>query len=245
MDAALDAMRQFGFPERLVRVTVRELLEVYTGEWHFIEVDAYTTLIEALLEKQNQLETKEIEASTSSRKDGDTSKMLIARPSSGVALSEHEAEVAVNDIEAAAESSSRVDEALPLAAALPTLEIDCPPGFEGYRRGCKDVRRDHDSGGGRQASASTRNGEDSKDILQSTMCLLPPCGSVPRVGANGVHPRGRRCYHGWIGGEEDAEKMQLAPPLLPEFLTKFFSGMEKQRPWGKRKRRWDVRPDDL
>ncbi|KAF8022041.1 hypothetical protein BT93_G2238 [Corymbia citriodora subsp. variegata] len=123
MDAALDAMRQYGFPERMVRQTVRELLEVYTGEWHFIEDDAYMILIEALLEKQDQHETMEVEASTGSGKDGDTSTMLIAGPSSsGVVLSEHEAEAAASYIEAPG-SSSQVDEALPLASALPTLEI--------------------------------------------------------------------------------------------------------------------------
>ncbi|XP_056161590.1 uncharacterized protein LOC115664518 isoform X1 [Syzygium oleosum] len=206
MDAALDAMRQYGFPERMVRETVRELLKVYTGEWHFIEVDAYMALIEALLEKQNQWETKEVEASTSSRKDGDTSTMLVVGPSSGVVSSEHEAEAAMSDTEAT-EAFSQVDEALPLTSAVPTLQSDCPPGFEGYRRGCEDVRRDHDS--------------------------------------NGVHLRSRRCYHGWIGGEEEAEIMQLTPPLLPEYLTEFISRMEKQRPQGQRKRRWDVRPEDL
>ncbi|KAF8022039.1 hypothetical protein BT93_G2237 [Corymbia citriodora subsp. variegata] len=48
MDAALDAMRQYGFPDRMVRrETVRELLEVSTGEWHFHEAEAYMTLREA------------------------------------------------------------------------------------------------------------------------------------------------------------------------------------------------------
>ncbi|XP_010067514.1 uncharacterized protein LOC104454385 [Eucalyptus grandis] len=295
MGAALDAMRQYGFPERIVRQTVRELLEVYTGEWHFIEVDAYMALIEALLEKQDQRETKEIEASTSSRHDGDTSTMLIAGPSSsGVVLPEHEAEAAMNYIEAPG-SSSRVDEAIPLASALPTLELDCPPGFEGYRRCCKDARRDHDSGGGRQASALMSNREssdaegilqsvarppgfegyrrcckdagrdhdsgggrqasalmsngessDAEGILQSVVRLSPTFGFAPQVVANGVHLRSRRCYNGFICGEEEAEMMQLRlPPLLPEFLTKFVKHDGKQRPRGQRKRRWDVRSEDL
>ncbi|XP_030534366.2 uncharacterized protein LOC115743642 isoform X2 [Rhodamnia argentea] len=292
MDAALHAMRPYGFPERMVRETVRELLGVYDDKWDFIEDDAYNTLLEFILEKQNECVTKEVEASASSRKDGETSTMLMAGPSSGVVLSEHEAEAATNDIEAA-ESSSKVDEALPLASALPTLEIDCPPeveghrrghkdvghdedsgggrqapaliikressgakdilqsfstmldcppGFEGYRRGCKDVRDDHDSSGGRQAPALTSKRESSgaEDILQSALRLLPTNGSAPQVVANGAHLRRRRRYHGWIGCEEEEEMVQLPPALLPEFLTN--NRMDKQSPEGQRKRRWDARP---
>ncbi|KAF8034834.1 hypothetical protein BT93_C0992 [Corymbia citriodora subsp. variegata] len=115
-------------------------------------------------------EEEKVEASKSSRKDGDTSTMLIAVPFSKVASPEHEAEAAMNDIEAA-QSSSQMDEALSLASALSTLQDDCCPGSEGYRRGCKDIRHDHDSGVGRQASASS-NRESSKDVLQSA---LPSC----------------------------------------------------------------------
>ncbi|MCI16939.1 bifunctional UDP-glucose 4-epimerase and UDP-xylose 4-epimerase 1-like, partial [Trifolium medium] len=51
MDAALDAMRQLGFEETLVRETVQELLDVYEGiqGWPFIEEASYKLLIETLL----------------------------------------------------------------------------------------------------------------------------------------------------------------------------------------------------
>ncbi|GAU36653.1 hypothetical protein TSUD_213070 [Trifolium subterraneum] len=51
MDAALDAMRQLGFEENLVRKTVEELLDVYEGiqGWPFIEEGSYKLLIETLL----------------------------------------------------------------------------------------------------------------------------------------------------------------------------------------------------
>ncbi|KAL0556031.1 hypothetical protein IC582_004536 [Cucumis melo] len=56
IDAALDAMKQFGFPPKLVRDTVKELLDVYGGDdgWVFIEEGSYTLLIDTLLEKQNE-----------------------------------------------------------------------------------------------------------------------------------------------------------------------------------------------
>ncbi|CAK8572377.1 unnamed protein product [Lathyrus sativus] len=56
MDAALDAMAPFGFPNKLVRRTVDQLLEVYGGNegWVFIEDAAYTLLINTLLEHQQE-----------------------------------------------------------------------------------------------------------------------------------------------------------------------------------------------
>lgn len=56
MDAALDAMTPYGFPNKLVRRTVDQLLKVYGGNdgWVFIEDAAYTLLINTLLEQQQQ-----------------------------------------------------------------------------------------------------------------------------------------------------------------------------------------------
>ncbi|XP_038884315.1 uncharacterized protein LOC120075188 isoform X2 [Benincasa hispida] len=56
IDAALDAMKPFGFPLKLVRDTVKELLSVYGGDdgWVFIEEGSYTLLIDTLLEKQKE-----------------------------------------------------------------------------------------------------------------------------------------------------------------------------------------------
>ncbi|KAH7543197.1 hypothetical protein FEM48_Zijuj02G0158200 [Ziziphus jujuba var. spinosa] len=55
MDAALDAMRPFGFPYPLVRQKVKELLNVYGGDdgWVFVEEGAYSLLIETLLDNEN------------------------------------------------------------------------------------------------------------------------------------------------------------------------------------------------
>ncbi|KAI4306806.1 hypothetical protein L6164_030052 [Bauhinia variegata] len=55
LDAALDAMRPYEFPEQLVRETIDQLLEVYGGKegWPFIEEASYSVLLEVILEKQN------------------------------------------------------------------------------------------------------------------------------------------------------------------------------------------------
>ncbi|XP_031109512.1 uncharacterized protein LOC116013744 [Ipomoea triloba] len=55
IDAALDAMRPLGFPDHLVRKSVKELLKVYGDEgWAFIEDGAYRVLIEVMLSEQKE-----------------------------------------------------------------------------------------------------------------------------------------------------------------------------------------------
>lgn len=56
MDAAIDAMTPLGFPEQLVRRTVKGLLEVYGGDvgWPFIEADAYKILIDTILDQPEE-----------------------------------------------------------------------------------------------------------------------------------------------------------------------------------------------
>ncbi|GAA0175207.1 hypothetical protein LIER_28432 [Lithospermum erythrorhizon] len=53
MDAAIDAMRPFGFNEVLVIQTVKELLKVYGGDdyWPFIEENGYRALIDILIDQ--------------------------------------------------------------------------------------------------------------------------------------------------------------------------------------------------
>ncbi|KAL3334277.1 hypothetical protein AABB24_030818, partial [Solanum stoloniferum] len=54
MDAATDAMTAFGFDERFVQKTVKQLLKEYGGDdgWAFIEEYGYKELIEAILRDQ-------------------------------------------------------------------------------------------------------------------------------------------------------------------------------------------------
>lgn len=62
LDAALKAMAALTFPEKLVRDTVDELLEVYGGDdgWGFIEDASYSVLIDTLLDKQQECTEKGI-----------------------------------------------------------------------------------------------------------------------------------------------------------------------------------------
>ncbi|TYI63009.1 hypothetical protein E1A91_D10G290400v1 [Gossypium mustelinum] len=70
-DAAIDAMKPYGFPVDVVQTTIKDLLHVY-GEngWPFIEDSAYKVLLEAILEKvtgEGTSDSKEPVAETSSR----------------------------------------------------------------------------------------------------------------------------------------------------------------------------------
>ncbi|XP_048636435.1 proline-, glutamic acid- and leucine-rich protein 1-like isoform X2 [Brassica napus] len=54
-DAARDAMRAFGFAERLINVCIKELLEVYgEGGWFLIEECSYSVLLHKCLEKSDE-----------------------------------------------------------------------------------------------------------------------------------------------------------------------------------------------
>ncbi|CAH2058127.1 unnamed protein product [Thlaspi arvense] len=58
-DAARDAMRGFGFEERLIKVCIKEMLEVYGEEgWCLIEEYSYQVLLDKCLEKQEELTKK-------------------------------------------------------------------------------------------------------------------------------------------------------------------------------------------
>ncbi|KAK5795628.1 hypothetical protein PVK06_036900 [Gossypium arboreum] len=70
-DAAIDAMKPYGFPVDVVQTTIKDLLNVYGEDgWPFIEDSAYKVLLEAILEKvtgEGTSDPKEPVAETSSR----------------------------------------------------------------------------------------------------------------------------------------------------------------------------------
>ncbi|XP_033143900.1 histone acetyltransferase KAT6B isoform X2 [Brassica rapa] len=55
-DAARDAMRAYGFEEGVIKVCIKELLELYGGEWFLIEEFSYSVLLNKCLEKQAELD---------------------------------------------------------------------------------------------------------------------------------------------------------------------------------------------
>ncbi|KAJ6703822.1 NUCLEOLAR HISTONE METHYLTRANSFERASE-RELATED PROTEIN [Salix viminalis] len=61
MDAAVDAMRSYGFSDGLTVSTVKGLLNVYGEEgWPFIEESSYKVLLEAILEDLEKEEQEKV-----------------------------------------------------------------------------------------------------------------------------------------------------------------------------------------
>ncbi|KAD5962080.1 hypothetical protein R6Q59_014400 [Mikania micrantha] len=66
MDAAIDAMKPYGFAEEVVMAKMRELLKEYEGQYMFIELDAYSVLLESLIsDQENHQNQLQVETSNS------------------------------------------------------------------------------------------------------------------------------------------------------------------------------------
>uniref|UniRef100_A0A7N0T6G1 WIYLD domain-containing protein n=1 Tax=Kalanchoe fedtschenkoi TaxID=63787 RepID=A0A7N0T6G1_KALFE len=115
-DAALDAMKQYGFSVDLVKKKLKELLQIYGGDcgWAFIEDASYKLLIEVILEDEEPGDGT-VKATTGGN---------IAE-SSSAALSEDVPNNALLDVaEIPTESPIRTIDAQPLDAALNKENID-------------------------------------------------------------------------------------------------------------------------
>ncbi|XWS07656.1 hypothetical protein CRYUN_Cryun41cG0008200 [Craigia yunnanensis] len=73
IDAALDALRPMGFPDDVVRKTIRSLLKAYGGDdgWKFIEEYSYQLVIDAILEEQANTEQEKLEEDCSQQVNGE------------------------------------------------------------------------------------------------------------------------------------------------------------------------------
>ncbi|KAF3679769.1 hypothetical protein T459_25321 [Capsicum annuum] len=71
MDAATDAMTAFGFDERLVQNSVKQLLKEYGGDdgWAFIEEYGYKELIDAILRDQETNDEQKVQYSVTFHED--------------------------------------------------------------------------------------------------------------------------------------------------------------------------------
>lgn len=135
MDAALDAMIPYGFPNKLVRQTVDQLLKVYDGSWFFIEESAYTLLIDTILEKQQQNQNQDYliegnpgngpnEASAS----GCSNRTLLLPCSSNMDMSDDAPlpSQAVGTISAASETGHQLPMTVDTASATSKAVIELP-----------------------------------------------------------------------------------------------------------------------
>ncbi|XP_027939801.1 uncharacterized protein LOC114193985 [Vigna unguiculata] len=254
MDAALDAMRQFGFGTRLTRETVEELLDVYGGTqgWPFIEETSYKLLIETLLSKQEVAAEKDKDGE---RGDGVNNVTPCAGISdvgpscagiSDVGSSGLVSEITVlhtgsDAFDLTTQSSDQGD------ALLDNLEIDVG-----------DLALQAAVGGPEQGTNKSKNEQKSSDHVKgindnSTIVnkVKSPSDKALMIQSskafNPLPSHKREGYYGWIGngGDEDKEYVHFPIPPLSEQIEKMIGQYEAPRSGSSRRRRcrWDEKPE--
>ncbi|XP_011028009.1 PREDICTED: uncharacterized protein LOC105128162 [Populus euphratica] len=231
MDAAVDAMRSYGFSDGLTVSTVKGLLEVYGLEgWPFIEESSYKVLLEAILE---DLEKEEQEKSNTLRENerwGNNIEISACSASNGASVSTGRS----TEAEAPASQTNRVLLSTSQAANpdIALLDGNTPASKVGSSwkdinlyENCIEKQINSDNG------AAVMN-VGSVQLPGNTRSPVPPC-------------RRRPCY-GWISGDEDDDAdldlIEVTPAPLPAVVAKLLSGIDVPRT---RKRRWDARPEDM
>ncbi|KAK4433261.1 hypothetical protein Salat_1088400 [Sesamum alatum] len=253
MDAAVDAMVPFGFPEEKVRKHVKELLKEYGGDegWPFIEEYSYKELIDAILRDEDENDQEKV-AEDDLCKDKSSGDEIAgaAGTSSSVPDSQQDERPQENTPADIAGSSS--------AVAEPTLpEItSSSSGISAVKAGWKDIlpyqRSEHV-----EATANTLSKNAENPVIEKHPPGTTPISASPSLSdipspppTNSLPARRRPCY-GWIESDEEDhdEFISLKPASadvrakathLPQALSTCPSDATKSH--RKRRSRWDERP---
>lgn len=213
-------MRPYGFPEELVQEMVGELLDVYGGNdgWVFIEEASYTLLLETILETIKDREREKDKSSQDDAEVADEAEASAIGPSDGVSFpicSNTEALDAVSQTNQSLYATSQTNETLGTGSVT------------------------HESDGRYCLPPATHSGVDEtfgNSLAQSSPHLI--CSQLP---VDSLPTRRRRSYHGWISSDDEKDLVHLTPAPLQFSLAKLLSTPGRK---GKRKTRWDVRPQD-
>ncbi|GAV56760.1 WIYLD domain-containing protein [Cephalotus follicularis] len=248
IDAALDALRPMGFPNALVRKTVRTLLKAYGGDsgWPFIEEASYQLVIDTILEELEKSEPNDIEFCSNKKDNSIQDAETAARPSKSAIVptfSDAEGmdiEAQINEINEVPVSASIMNEAL--STTLQTTEFDGKyllPRADGEGSGWKDI----------ELETHSRGKQKTEAILQVNSCGASPVDitNPPHVfrlpqPVKSHQPQTRRPFYGWICSDDEEDLVELPPAPLSVELAKIYYGTDIQRKW---KSRWDVRPEDM
>ncbi|EEF35516.1 conserved hypothetical protein [Ricinus communis] len=267
MDAALDAMRSYGFHEQLVSASIKELLDVYGGDgWVFIEEACYKVLLENILEKvENEAKEKGGDSG------GDNIKASASGPSSmSLALTSSNEEAKALELQSSVTLDGASQNMKALVNAEPTdgsadedkanlnqdmdftlityycssyTENNAPailplPG--GEESSWKDINLDQDS---RKKEISNAEGKDGGDSHVVEKLKVSSPSLRPQEPVNALTVRRRKPCYGWISdSDNELDLVELTPAPLPYKLAKLLSVTTVPR---RRKRRWDVRPEDM
>ncbi|KAL2994142.1 hypothetical protein AAZX31_10G150000 [Glycine max] len=203
MEAALDAMKPYGFPNRLVRTAVNSLLKVYGGNngWVFIEESAYSLLIETLLEEQASSSPQDglIEANP----DGPNEAMDIVSSPSGTAI-----QLPINGVDTvSAKTASELpiepaNQLLIKAASETPIRAEKESGYQGRKR--------------IEAASETPIEAEKESEFQPDWALAENhVSNSPQLGTGHSDKRYKPSY-GWISNDDEEEEEELIElPLAP------------------------------
>lgn len=231
MDAAVDAMRSYGFSDGLIVSTVKELLKVYGEEgWPFIEESSYKILLEAILEDLEKEEQEKSNTLQENERCGNNNEISASSTSNGASVSTGHSTEAVapasqtNRVLLATSQAANPDMAL-LDGSTPASKVGSSWKDINMYENCIEKQINIDNG----AAVMNFGGVQ---LPGNTSSPVPPC-------------RRRPCY-GWISSDEDDDAnldlIELTPAPLPAVVAKLLSGIDMPRT---RKRRWDARPEDM
>ncbi|XP_016545241.2 uncharacterized protein LOC107845438 isoform X1 [Capsicum annuum] len=172
MDAATDAMTAFGFDERLVQNSVKQLLKEYGGDdgWAFIEEYGYKELIDAILRDQETNDEQKQGVSSQDERANDPALQSILGPSGSLVCSIcNEAANTVGETSC----SELVNAVAPMHVELcrnkqdiSSPEVFCRPLVEGDGNTSKDVAEDEIPTQKEVSNAICRDGGNSRNQVQ-------------------------------------------------------------------------------
>lgn len=231
MDAAVDAMRSYGFSDGLIVSTVKGLLEVYGEEgWPFIEESSYKVLLEAILEDLEKEEQEKSNTLQENERCGNNIEISAGSTSNGASVSTGHSIEAV----APASQTNRVLLTSSQAANPDIALIDGSTPASKVGSSWKDINLYEN------CIEKQINSDNGAAVMNSGGVQLPGNTSSP------VPPCKRRPCYGWISSDEDDDAdldlIELTPAPSPAVVAKLLSGIDMPRT---RKRRWDARPEDM
>uniref|UniRef100_A0A2P2P4W8 WIYLD domain-containing protein n=1 Tax=Rhizophora mucronata TaxID=61149 RepID=A0A2P2P4W8_RHIMU len=257
VDAALDAMRSYGFPDRLIASKINELLDVYGQDgWPFIEDSSYRVLLDAILESDEKDAEIKDDSFQGGGRDGNNSNESAA--GSSRAFTAH-----TYSIVEATTTVSQAHEALVLGSPAKNVQgtpqltyaSDCNAcqllvvsRGEALDSGQEDINLDQHLRKKPKSNVQVMDDRntDVERISGRRCSSLHAINSLELVDVLPSQRPSRRPCHGWIGSDDDDEEeedlVKLTPASLPEESTKLLLGTDVPR---NRKKRWDVGPADM
>ncbi|KAL1348323.1 uncharacterized protein LOC130939138 [Arachis stenosperma] len=252
MDAALDAMKQFGFEEKLVQETVNELLDVYQGAWPFIEDGSYNLLIETILAKQED-KNKEENLQENTRRDGvaltssadATFATGITEVGSSSLVVNHDPSLlhaSADGLDSASRTNDHDQDTIPPSNQSTDVKDSTVPAER------KEQNEPNPSDNVNTTTQTHMNNVGTSFVKTNMTTSL----EAPEK----VQQRRRKPCYGWISDDDSddgkVELIHLPLPPLPEHIEKLLgqsssvsvaSQTKSRIRRGMRKSRWDEKPD--